>query len=328
MPARLSVFVFRFFKKESQSWKGKNGLREKTQREMAQKTWYVAAGGRFRPLAESVARGLGAGFLSVEFKTFPDGENKVTISEDAGSKRVIVVQSTSPPVDSSLVQLLFLCHKLSEDGAEVYCCIPYLGYSRQDKEFLPGEVVSLGVVGRLLRSVGVKRLLTIDIHSPQGLALFSFPAYSASAIPLLAKQASKMHLENPIVVSPDVGGATRAHAFAQLLKAETIEMTKERDRKTGEISITYPHFDCSGRDVLLVDDIISTGGTIAKSAFEAKNKGARNVFAFCVHSLMLGDAKQKIENSGVDKVVCTNTVPDSAWTVDVSPVIVSYFKSL
>ena len=153
---------------------------------------------------------LGLPLLGAEFKVFPDGETKFTLSEKVSGKSVLLVQSTHAPVDQHLFQLLLASHQLSEEGAKVTAVIPYLAYARQDKEFLPGEGVTLGVVAHLMRSVGVRRLVTIDIHSAEGLALFSFPTYSVSAIPSLVSHVrDELSLKDPVVISPDFVGSKR-----------------------------------------------------------------------------------------------------------------------
>src|SRR5579862_1767900 len=196
--------------------------------------WMVAAGPASLEVAASVAAKLGGSLARVENTDFPDGESKLRILDDARNKSVLVVQSLYPPPDKHLMQLLLISHKLSEEGAEVSAVVPYLAYARQDKEFLKGEVVSLGVISHLLRSVGVKRLVTVDIHSAEGLGLFSIPVYSCSAIPLLADYVSKNYtLSNPIAVSPDFGSSARVEAFASVIKSEYASFKKMRNRQTG-----------------------------------------------------------------------------------------------
>lgn len=159
----------------------------------------MAAGPASLDVAANLSAKLGAKLATVESTDFPDGESKLRIVDDVRNKSVIIVQSTYPPVDKHLVQLFLLAHKLSEEGADVHAAVPYLGYARQDKEFLKGEIVSLGVIAHVLRTVGVKRMVTVDIHSMQCLGLFSFPVYSTSAIPLLAQYVgSNFDLQNPL----------------------------------------------------------------------------------------------------------------------------------
>ena len=289
----------------------------------------MAAGPASLDIAASLSAKLGAKMLTIEVTDFPDGESKIRVVEDVRNKKVIVVQSTYPPVDKHLMQLLVLSHKLSEDGADVYAVVPYLGYARQDKEFLKGEVVTLGVIARLMRSVGIKRLVTVDIHSMKALGLFSFPVYSTSSIPLLADYIGKnFELQKPIAVSPDFGSSTRVEAFSAVLNCEHVSFRKTRDRKTGEITTEEQALELIGRDAVIVDDMISTGASVAKCAQLLKKYGARKVIATCAHAVLIGGAADRIATAGVDDIIATNTIPSKYSKVDASPLIASYFEML
>ena len=291
--------------------------------------WTVAAGPASVELATNLSAKLGAKLLPVEVTDFPDGESKIRVGEDVRNKKVIVVQSTYPPVDKHIMQLLVLSHKLSEDGADVFCAVPYMGYARQDREFLPGEVVTLSVLGRLMRSVGIKRLVTVDIHSVKALGLFSFPIYSTSSIPLLAEYiGSHFELKQPIAVSPDFGSSTRVEAFSAVLKCEHVSFKKSRDRKTGEITTEEQSLDLNGRDAIVVDDMISTGASIVKCAQLLKKYGASRIITACAHAVLIEGAADRIMAAGVDELIATNTIPSKYSKVDVSPLLASYFETL
>ncbi len=291
--------------------------------------WTVAPGPASLEIATNLSAKLGAKLLPVEVTDFPDGESKIRIGEDVRNKRVIVVQSTYPPVDKHLMQLLVLSHKLSEDGADVFCAVPYLGYARQDREFLPGEVVTLGVIGRLMRSVGIKRLVTVDIHSVKALGLFSFPVYSTSSIPLLAEYIGKNYqLRQPIAVSPDFGSSSRVEAFSAVLKSEHISFKKSRDRKTGEITTEEQSLNLMGRDAIIIDDMISTGASVVKCAQLLKKYGASRIITAVAHAVLIGGAADRIMGAGVDELIATNTIPSKYSKVDVSPLLASHFEML
>ncbi len=293
------------------------------------KQWLVASGPASLDVAAALAAKLGAKLARVDTTDFPDGESKVRIYEETRNKNVIVVQSLHPPTDRHLLQLLLLAHKLSEDGADVSAVIPYLAYARQDREFLKGEVVSLGVLAHLFRSVGIKRVVTVDIHSAQGLGLFSITAYSCSAIPLLAEYVSKNYtLKNPIAVSPDFGSSERVEAFAAVLKSEYVSFKKTRDRLTGEVITEDKNLDIAGRDAVIIDDMISTGTSVAKCAQLLKKDGAKKVIAACAHALLVGAAVEKMKAAGVDELIASNTIPGKYSKVDVAPLIASYFERL
>ncbi|MBI3840851.1 MAG: ribose-phosphate pyrophosphokinase [Thaumarchaeota archaeon] len=289
----------------------------------------VLAGPASEELGKSVAQSLGLGTLDAEFKVFPDGESKFTLDARVSGKSIFLIQSTHPPVDQHLFQLLLAAHRLSQDGAKVTAVVPYLAYARQDKEFLPGEGVTLGVVAHLARSVGVRRLVTVDIHSAEGLSLFSFPTYSVSAIPNLVEYAkSQMRLDDPVVIAPDMGGSKRTEAFAQLYGAKFLQLTKTRDRSSGDVRVKEDKLDVEGKQVLIVDDIISTGGTVRAAAEAVLKGGAKGVSVVGVHGLFVGSATQTLEKAGLRHVVCTNTVPGKFNKVDVSEAISAHLKTL
>lgn len=289
----------------------------------------VVAGPASEELGKSVASKLGVEVLKSEFKVFPDGESKFTSQEKVSGKSIIIVQSTYPPVDQHLFQLLLASHQLSQDGAKVVAVVPYLGYARQDKEFLPGEGVTLGFVAHLMRSAGVRRLVTVDIHSAEGLSLFSFPIYSVSAIPTLVGYArDELDLSDPVVISPDFGASKRTEAFAALFGAKYVQLSKTRDRATGEVKVKEAQLDVKGKEVLILDDIISTGGTIKAAAETVLRQGASQAIAMCTHGLFVGDALQKLEKAGIKKIVGTNTVPGKHSVVEVSDALASHLKTL
>jgi len=272
---------------------------------------------------------LGLPMLAAEFRVFADGESKFTIHEKVEGKSVFVVQSTYNPVDQHMFQLLLASHQLSEAGAKVTAVVPYLAYARQDKEFLPGEGVTLGVIAHLMRSMGVRRLVTVDIHSAEGLALFSFPTYSVSAIPNLVEYVkAEMDLKNPVVMSPDFGGSKRTEAFAQLYGAKFLQLSKTRDKATGGVSMKESKLDVTDKEVIIVDDIISQGDTVKAAADAVIKQGAKRVLAVCVHGLFVADALQKLEKATVEPIVCTNTVPSRFSKVDVSEALASHIGTL
>jgi len=272
---------------------------------------------------------LGLPRLAAEFKVFADGESKFTLHEKVEGKSVFVVQSTYNPVDQHMFQLLLASHQLSEAGAKVTAVVPYLAYARQDKEFLAGEGVTLGVVAHLMRSMGVRRLVTVDIHSAEGLALFSFPTYSVSAIPSLVEYVkAELGPKDPVVMSPDFGGSKRTEAFAQLYGARFLQLSKTRDRATGGVSMRESNLEVAGKEVIIVDDIISQGDTVKAAADAVIKQGAKQVLAVCVHGLFVSDALQKLEKASVEPIVCTNTVPSRFSKVDVSEALASHLRTL
>jgi ribose-phosphate pyrophosphokinase len=290
---------------------------------------FVLAGPASRGLGESVAAKLKIPTLPYDFKVFPDGETRLRVEEKVSRSTVFVVQSTYPPTDQHMMQLLLISHHLSQEGAKVHAVVPYLAYARQDKQFLPGEVVSLGVVSHLFRSVGVRRVTTVDIHSAEGLALFSIPIYSVSAVPALADHIRRnVKLGDVAVIAPDFGGSKRSEAFASVYGAKYLQFSKSRDRTTGDVKMQASKLDVKGKDVIIFDDIISTGGTVIAAAGLLHDAGASKVVAVCTHPLLVGEAEAKIKQVGVTDVIGTNTVPSKASKVDVSEVIASHVRTL
>ncbi len=277
-------------------------------------------------LARKIATKLKAKYFKSELRIFPDGESKITINGKPNGK-IIVVQSTYPPVDSNLIQALSLVSKAKKYSSQVVAIIPYLGYARQDKEFLPGEVVTMSLVANMFKAAGATKVIVVDIHSKMALNHFKIPATNVSAVPELVKHFKKLNLKNPLVVSPDLGGIARARDFAKLFGVKFIALKKYRDKKTGIVEIRSKNQkQVKGRDLILVDDMISTGGSIVKAAEFLKKQKCRNIYAACTHALLIGDAEKRIRKAGVSKIISTNTIPGKTGIVDVSPIIAKAIK--
>ena len=286
----------------------------------------VIGGDSSSDLAKRIARRLKAPYIKTEKKVFPDGESKITINQIPKKNIVIVVQSTHPPVDSNLLELLSIISKVQKFSSKIYAIIPYMGYARQDREFLGGEIVTIGVVGKLLKASGVKKVLTVDIHSKLALKELKIPSENISAMEVLVTYFKKMKMRDVLVVSPDLGGRVRVKEFARLLKTDSIALKKHRDRKTGKVRILSEKVDVKDRDLIIVDDIISTGGSIVKATKFLKKQKCKRVFVACTHALLVNDAAKKIKNAGVSQIISTNTIPGESAKVDVSKVISDALK--
>ena len=281
----------------------------------------VLGGTSSEQLARKIAARLQSKYIKTELRVFPDGESKIKLKEKPVGK-IIVVHSIYPPVDSNLIRALALLLQARKYSSQVYAVIPYLGYARQDREFLAGEIVTAALVAKLFKSAGATRIIVVDIHSMITLKLFDIPAKNLSAVPELAKYFKKLKLKNPLVVSPDIGGIQRARNFANLLGLDDIALEKHRDRKTGEIAIREgDHHEVKGRDLILVDDMISTGRSIIKAAEYLKKQNCGKIYATCTHALLIGDAEKKIRQAGVARIISANTIPGKTSIVDVSSVI-------
>ena len=285
----------------------------------------MIAGPASSDLADRVAKRLSAHLVAAELRVFSDGESKMKMGRVG--KNCIIVQSTYPPADTHLMQALMMAVRCAEGARDVCAVIPYLAYARQDRAFLEGEVVSIALVAKLLQSAGVGHVITVDIHSQLAMSYFA-SVQNVSSIPLLAEYASKMKLRRPIAVSPDAGGADRAKEFAKHSKTDMLALKKSRDRTTGEVTVDEKlDIDVSGRDAILIDDMISSGGSIVKAAEVLHKKGAGKVYAMCAHALLIGDAAQRLKAAGVQDIIATNSVPGEYAKVDLSPAIAEVVKS-
>ena len=272
-------------------------------------------------LARKIASRLQSKYIGTELRLFPDGESKVTLKAKPAGK-IVVVQSIYPPVDSNLIRALALVSEAKKYSSQVHAVIPYLGYQRQDRQFLPREVVTMSLIAKLFKAVGTSKITIVDIHSMRALNLFQIPATNVSAVEELVKYFKRLKLRNPLVVSPDVGGWQRARNFAHHLEVDFIVLEKHRDRKTGKVTIEQAnHDEVRNRDIILVDDIISTGGSIVKASQYLKTQKCARIYATCTHAVLIGDAEKKIKQAGVTRIVSTNTIPGKTGVVDVSPVI-------
>ena len=281
----------------------------------------VIAGSASKDLGKRIARRLKAPYVEAKTRVFPDGESKITFGRIPKNSVILVVQSTYPPVDTNLLQALSIISQARKVSSKIYAIIPYMGYARQDRQFLSGEVVTMSIVARMLKSAGAKKIIVVDIHSKIALNHFKIPKENVSAIPELAKYFKRMKLKDALVVSPDMGGALRAKRFASLINTDFIALKKSRNRKTGKVVIQSSKVDVRGKDLILVDDIISTGGSIVKAAQFLKRQKCKRVFVACTHGLFVGDAEKKIKNAGVSRIISTNTIPRNTSKVDISGVI-------
>jgi len=279
----------------------------------------VIGGKASEALAKNLSKKLKANYLRSELKVFPDGESKITIISKPIKSKIVVVQSTYPPVDSNLLQALSLIFKARQCSPYVIAVIPYMGYARQDKDFLPGEVITMKVISKMFKAAGASKIIVVDIHSKIALSQFKIPSKNVSAVPELVKYFKKLRLKQPLVVSPDLGGTARAKEFAKHFGTKYIALKKQRNRKTGKVLIKSSNLKTvKGRDLVLVDDMISTGGSIIKATQFLKKQKCKRVFVACTHALLMNNAEKTIRQAGVSQIISTNTIPGKTAKVDVS----------
>ena len=282
----------------------------------------VISGKASEDLAKRLSRKIKAKLVKSDVRMFPDGESKITVKGEISKNRSIIVHSIYPPVDTNLLQALSLIAKAKEISADVIAVIPYMGYARQDREFLPGEIVTMRVLGKLFRSVGASKIITVDVHSTVGFKQFAIKTKNVTAVPDLAKYFKTLNLRDPLVVSPDQGGKRRAEEFAEEFGAECIALEKQRDKKTGQVQIETKNVEqVVKRDLILVDDMISTGGSIVKATQFLKRQKCKEVYVACTHALLLNDAEKKIKKAGVAEIISSNTIPNKTSMVDVTDAI-------
>ena len=279
-------------------------------------------------IAKKISLDLDAEYKNVELRIFADGESKIRL-DNVSKKNCIIIHSTYPPTDRHLMQLFMIIYKCKEDGARDICVVsPYLAYTRQDRVFVSGEIITINLVGKILASLGITKLVTIDSHSPDKLD-YSFATIDLTAIPSLSTYVKRnITINNPIVVSPDEGGIERAKKFAGLINANMLSLVKIRDRLTGEVSVSLSDQEIlKKRDALIVDDMISTGTSIIKAIELLKKNNIEDVYVVCTHALLLDDAKEKLLKAGIKEVISTNSIPNEFAKVDLSKVISNYFLS-
>jgi len=279
-------------------------------------------------LAEKIAELTGYEKVPVASKMFPDGENYIRLEGKVQNEHVAIVQTTSAPQDSRLMQLAFMVAAAKKNKArKVTAIVPYLAYARQDKIFLPGENVSIETVAHMLKAAGVDALVTVNIHAENALNKFPFPAKNLSAIPQLAEYFVQKGCKKAFALAPDKGAMYIAEQAQAVLGGEAGHLKKQRDRYTGQTSQTGKGLNVKGKAVIIFDDIISTGGTIVGATKILQELGAAHVYTACVHGLLIGDAEKRILEAGVEEIVATDSVPSHASKVSLAPLIANALKA-
>jgi len=280
-------------------------------------------------LAEKVAKQANFDTVPVASRIFPDGEIYVRLEGNVEGEHAIIVQTTCAPQDSHLMQLAFMAASAKRNNAKkVTAVVPYLAYARQDKIFLPGENISIETVAAMLRASGIDELVTVNVHEANALRLFTFPAKTVSAIPLLADHFVQKGVEKAFALSPDKGAMYIAEQAQTVLQGEVGYLEKHRDRYTGQTTQTASHLNVRGKSVVIFDDIISTGGTIVGAAKILREQGAAHVYTACVHGLLIGDAEKRILDAGVEEIVATDSVPSRHSKVSLAPLLSKELKAL
>ncbi len=264
-------------------------------------------------LAQEVATHLGIELGRAHVGRFSDGEITVELLENVRGRDVFVLQSTSHPTNDTLMEVMVMVDALRRSSAgRITAAIPYLGYSRQDRRPRSARVaITAKVVANMLTSVGVNRLLTMDLHSDQIQGFFDIPVDNIYATPILLDDLLEKNYQDLVVVSPDVGGVVRARAAAKVLGTDLAIIDKRRP-KPNEAKVMNIIGDVAGRNCVIVDDMVDTANTLCEAAAALKAQGAKNVYAYATHPILSGNAAERIANSALDELVVTNTIALSA----------------
>ncbi|MEO5657634.1 MAG: ribose-phosphate pyrophosphokinase [Nitrospiria bacterium] len=260
-------------------------------------------------LAQEICEHLGIPLGEAVVTTFSDGEILVRIEENVRGMDVFLVQSASDPVNKNIMELLIMLDALKRASAyRITAVLPYYGYARQDRKDQPRVPITAKLVADLIATAGAHRVLTIDLHTGQIQGFFNIPVDHLYATPVLLDHFKAVGLEDLVVVSPDAGGVERARAFAKRLKASLAIIDKRREGPN-QAKLMNIIGEVHGRNVLLLDDMIDTAGTVTQGAVALKAKGARTILAGCTHAVLSGPALDRINNSPIDTLVVTNTLP-------------------
>ena len=270
------------------------------------------AGNATPELAKRIAKHLYTSLGDATVGRFSDGEIQVQINENVRGADVFIIQSTCAPTNDNLMELVVMVDALRRASAgRITAVIPYFGYARQDRRVRSARVpITAKVVADFLSSVGVDRVLTCDLHAEHIQGFFDVPVDNVFGSPVLIEDIQKQNaLNNPMVVSPDIGGVVRARAIAKLLNDADMAIIDKRRPKANVSQVMHIIGDVSGRDCILVDDMIDTGGTLVKAAEALKERGATKVVAYATHAVLSGTAAKNLANPALDEVVVTDTIP-------------------
>ena len=269
----------------------------------------VFSGTANEKFSKKVAKHLSLSLSEASIKRFSDGEIGVQISESVRGRDVFIIQSTCAPANDSLMELLILSDALKRSSANsITAVMPYFGYARQDRKAAPRVPITAKLVANLIQVAGISRVVTIDLHAGQIQGFFDIPVDNLYGSIIFYDYIRHKNLKNPIIASPDIGGVARARSFAKKLSLDMVIVDKRRE-KANESEVMNIIGDVKGKDVILVDDMIDTAGTIVKAAKVLKERGATSVMACCTHPVLSGPAYERIESGDLDELVVSDTIP-------------------
>jgi len=268
----------------------------------------IFSGTANEPLASAICKSIGMEVGKCTIKPFPDGETFVKIEENVRGEEVFVVQPTAPPTNHNLMELFIMIDALRRASAKrITAVMPFYGYARQDRKDQPRVPITAKLVANLLVAAGANRILAMDLHAQQIQGFFDIPVDHLYAAPVMYEYLKKKNLTNLVVVSPDAGGIKMAHAYSQTLEAELAIVAKRRKSAT-EVESMAVIGEIEGKNVLLVDDLTETAGTLTNAATVLKERGAKQVLACVSHAILNDTAIQRLRNSFIDELITTDTV--------------------
>jgi len=282
------------------------------------------AGNNTKSLAGKIANAFGAKLNKSSIIEFSDGEFEPSFDETVRGADVFLIQSTTPPSDNLMELLLMIDAAKRASAANIIAVMPYFGYARQDKKGKPRVPIGAKLVANLLTAAGVDRIMTMDLHADQIQGFFEVPVDHLYASELFIEDITNLNLPNLIIASPDMGGSKRANAYAKILNSGVVICYKERKQANviGEMKILG---DVNGKDVIIIDDMVDTGGTLTKAADLMMESGATSVRAYCTHGILSGTAYERLDNSSIAELVITNTIPKTHNSSKVREISVADF---
>jgi len=274
-------------------------------------------------LSKKIAQYLGKELGKINIYRFNDGEICVKIEEDVRGKDVFLIQSTCPPVNENMMELLIMLDAFRRASPRrITAVIPYYGYARQDRKDKPRVPITAKLISNLLVSAGANRVLTMDLHAPQIQGFFDIPVDHLFAAPVIIKYLKEKKIENPTVVAPDVGSVKMARAFAKLLSASLAIVDKRRE-SPDKIEVVHIIGEVKDKVAIIVDDLLSTGGTMVEAAEILFKNGAKEILGTCTHGVFSGNAIEKIEKSYIKELVITDTIPHNTLPPSITVLSVS-----
>ncbi len=282
------------------------------------------AGNNTKSLAGKIANAFVPELNKSSIIEFSDGEFEPSFDETVRGADVFLIQSTTPPSDNLMELLLMIDAAKRASAANIIAVMPYFGYARQDKKGKPRVPIGAKLVANLLTAAGVDRIMTMDLHADQIQGFFEVPVDHLYASELFIEDITNLNLPNLIIASPDMGGSKRANAYAKILNSGVVVCYKERKQANviGEMKILG---DVNGKDVVIIDDMVDTGGTLTKAADLMMESGATSVRAYCTHGILSGTAYERLDNSSIAELVITNTIPKTHNSSKVREISVADF---